>query len=444
MTATVQQTQAQDRVLNLESHTTPKGLTFWHVEDHSLPIVTINFAFRGAGSINDPAGKDGLVQLLSNTLDEGAGDRDAETFQNALQDNAIELSFSSDRDNFTGKLKTLVKHKGLAVELLRDSLHTPRLEPQDVDRMRQANISRIKSSLAQPSWLASRIMNATYFAGHPYARNSGGTISGLQAVTADDLQNFRKQYFTRGSLVIGTAGDISADDMGIILDQIFADLPQGNDNRMSGNDIVTHIIQEKPIAYEKDSPQSVVRMVWPGLDKTDPDYYAYRVMDYILGGGGFSSLLMDRIREQKGLTYGIYSQPTFTNFDNSLYIDSALDPNNIALMLREVDAILADLKSTPRDEQTVADAKSYLIGSLPMRFSSTLALSGTAVRMQLDGRPIDALDKWADQINAVTAQDVQDVAQRIFAQPHATVTVIVGGVPSDVEVEKLTTVPGVE
>jgi zinc protease len=442
MTASISKADTNNRILDIEEYVTPSGIPFWHIEDQSLPIQTIHFAFRGAGAVRDPEGKAGLAQLLSNTMDEGAGARDAQEFQKTLDDHAIDLSFNHSRDHFTGKMKTLSRHSDLAFELLRDAVNSPTFADEAVNRMREANLSRIRSSLANSNWLASRLMNDVYFQGHEYADNSGGTISGLMNITADDFRAFMKDHFFKTNLVVATAGNMSAEEAAEKIDFAFSKLPTGE--TLEGLNQAMPPEGYKKKAFETSSPQSVIQMVWEGMPKNDDDYYAYRVLNQILGGGGFSSLLMDQVREEKGLTYGIYSQPAFMDFANYLLIQSATSPENIEEMTIAIQDIIAGLKSENVDAVMLEEAKSYLIGSLPLRFSSMLSLSGAAIRMQLDGRSIDSLDVWAENIEAVTAEDIRKVANRIFENPQAAVTVIAGAVPSDQGFELVEPLPGVQ
>jgi zinc protease len=444
MTSMAHANDQADRILDIQTYTTPKGIEVWHVADHSLPIITMNFAFRGAGAIQDPDGKIGLGQLLSNTLDEGAGARDANTYQEALQDHAIELSFNNSRDHFAGKIKTLKRHSDLAFELLYDAIHTPIFDDEALNRMRHANIMRIKSSVSKPNWMASRLMNDTYFGDHAYTRNSGGTVSDLKNITSDDLQNFVTQYFTRDRLVVGVAGDLSSDKMMAMVDRVFGDLPMSSED-VSDLERVQISPENKKIAYKLDSPQSVVQMIWSSsITKEDPDYYAYRVMNYMLGGGGFSSFLMEEIREKKGLTYGIYSSPVFMKYDDYIVIESATSPENIAPMIDAIQTVLTNMKTNLVTDEMLSDAKNYLIGVLPLRFATTQSLSGTALRMQLDGRDQGALDEWDDHIHKVTAEDVRHAANKIFESLDAKATVIVGAVPDELNFEIVDTIPGVE
>ena len=168
---------AAEKFLNIQEVTSDSGLTAWLVEDHSLPIIAIQFSFLDAGAKNDPANKQGRAKLLSNMLDEGAGELDSQAFQKQLNDHSISLSFSKGRDHFNGNLKTLSRHKEKAFNLLRLALNSPRFDDEPLERMKQANISRIKSSLTNPNWIAARLQNDLVFNDHPYALNSGGTIS---------------------------------------------------------------------------------------------------------------------------------------------------------------------------------------------------------------------------------------------------------------------------
>lgn len=436
-------TQASDRVLDIREYKTPKGITVWHVPDHSLPIITIDFAFRGAGAITDPQGKDGLGQLVSNTIDEGAGERDANAFQRDLQNHAIELHFRNSRDHFYGQLKTIKRHMHLAFAMTKDALTAPHFSDEALNRMRHANITRVRSSVANPEWLAARLMNDIYYGDHPYARNSGGTISGLNAVTAQDMHDFVKTYLTLDRLVVAVAGDIEADELAVHIDAIFGDLPQGSDGDMTVIGDVVPPSQPIERAFETNSPQSVVSMTWPTFPKSDPDYYALRVMNHLLGAGGFASYLMEEVREKRGLTYGIYSQLIAMQYANHLTIESAASPENIEPMQQAIQDVLMMLKTEITDAELLSDAKNYLIGSLPLQFSSTQSLSRTALNMQMDHMPIDYLDHWADNIRKVNAQHIQKIANRIFARDAAAVA-IAGAVPENLNIEKISQIPGIE
>jgi len=329
--------------------------------------------------------------------------------------------------------------------MLRDALVAPRFDDEAINRMRHANITRIKSSMADPDWLSARLMNDIYYGSHPYARNSGGTLSGLTSVTAQDMHDFVKTYLTLDRLVVAVAGDITADDLVAEIDMIFQDLPQNSAGTAMHGVPPSVIPPAEPIkrAFETNSPQSVVNMVWPTFPRHDPDYYGLRVLNHLLGAGGFSSYLMEEVREKRGLTYGIYSQLTSMEYANHIAIESAASPENIEPMQNAINDVLTMLKTETTDTVLLNDAKNYLVGSMPLRFSSTQSLSQMALSLRLHDLSITHLDNWDDHIQAVTAQDIQRIANRIFTGDAAAVA-IAGAIPHNLHIEKVTRMPGVE
>ena len=294
-----------ERFLNIQEVTSPGGLKAWLVEDHSTPVLSINFAFAGSGASQDPDGKSGVAQLLSNTLDEGAGDIESQAFQKTLADKSITLSYDSNRDDFRGTLRCLTRHCPTAFDLLHLSLTSPRFDADPVERMKAANLARIRTDMSDPEWQAARIMNDAIYKGHPYARNSGGTISSLQALGPDDLRAFAKQNLTRDRLLIAVSGDIKASDLGAILDKAFGDLPEKGQVTKLDNLKVQN--GGSIILLKNSNPQTIIQIAQNGLRRTDPDWHAAQLMNFIMGGGGFGSRLTEEVREKRGLTYGIYT-----------------------------------------------------------------------------------------------------------------------------------------
>lgn len=415
-------THARDTILDIKEVTSPGGITAWLAEDHSVPVIAMRFAFRDAGSAGDPADKQGLAQLASNTMDEGAGELDAQSFQKELRDLVTTLSFSSGRDYFQGTLKTLTKNKERSLELLKLSLTAPRFDQDAVDRMIRANQTRIRSSLSDPEWLAARIMNDRAFEGHPYALNSGGTLQSLATITPEDLRAFHASRIGRNNLVISVAGDITAEELGAILDDIFGSLPEVQPPQTP--DLA---LQNKGTiaVYKKDIPQTIIEMLQPGIDINAPDYIAAKVMNYILGRGGFGSRLMEEIREKRGLTYGIYSHMSHMDHIDTLGVSTSTDNKNAGEMLALIKEQWRAMRDAPVSQEELDSAKSYLIGSVPLSLTSTDSIAGVMLSLQLDNRPTDYLDIRAKEIEALTADDILRVAQRLL-DPAGFTTVLVG------------------
>lgn len=415
--------QTHASILDIQTVKTEKNITAWLVEDQTVPVISMKFSFKGAGSINDPDDKQGVSQLLSNTLDEGAGDLSAKEFQAALNDNSISLSFSSSRDNFGGSLKTLVKYQDTAFDLLRLSLTQPLFEKDALRRMKESNIARIKSNMSDPEWLEARLANATLFKNHPYARNSGGTLSSLPKITAQDLHQKLKGQLGRDRLIIAVAGNISATDLARRLDEVFGDLPETSQvvpmteaQFPDGELIVQHV---------KEIPQTVIGRAYPGISIKSPDYFKAEILNYILGGAGFGSRLTESIREQRGLTYGIFSDLSELDYANMLTIGTSTRSEKVDEVLSLIDEETLKLANEQVTPQELAEAKSYLVGSVPLGLTSTDGIAAMMMGFQSYSLPQNYLDIRDEGIKAATRKDVLDSAKVLLDQKKK-VTILVG------------------
>ncbi len=430
-----------DRFLDIHEITSPGGIIAWLVEDHSVPVIAVDFAFAGAGAVNDRDDNQGTAQLLSNTLDEGAGELDSQTFQKTLADNSISLGYSSGRDDFHGALKMLTRHSALGFDLLRMSLNEPRFDAEPLQRMKDANISRIRSAMSSPDWVAARLMNDTAYAGHPYARNSGGTISSLAAITADDLRDFLKTHLSRDRLRIAVAGDITAAELGPLLDTVFGALPEtapaANTPDLKIRNPGTVILMHK------DQPQTIIQRTQDGIDRKDPDWHAAQIMNFILGSSGFGSRLMEEVREKRGLTYGIYTSFVGLNHAPTLSLQTSTKNDSVKTVLDLIDAEWSRMRDSDITPQELENAKSYLIGSMPLALTSTDNIAGMMLSMQLDDLPSTYLDTVSEKISSVTISDIRRVAQKLLDHKKQ-VTVLVGN-PAGVTPTKIVdTLPNVE
>lgn len=404
----------------------PGGVEAWLVEDRSVPVVSLSFSFAGGAAL-DPEGKEGLAELVSGLLDEGAGDMDSRAFQQALEDVAASLRFSAGLDRFDGTLRSLSAHKDRAFELLRLALTAPRFDAGPVERIRAQLLAALESRKDDPRRIARRAWYAAAFDGHPYARPVSGSPESLRAIAREDLARFARGRLVRAGLVIGAAGDISAHELAERLDRAFGALPARGappalpEAAFGGGRL---IVVRKPI------PQSVIVFGQAGLKRSDPDYYAAYVMNHVLGGGS-SSRLNAELREKRGLVYSVYSY--LNPLDRAGLVMGGLGTANA-----QAGAALALVRSQWRRlaEEGVgagelADAKTYLNGSFPLRLDSTGDVAAMLTAVQVNRLGIDYLDRRASLIDAVGAADVKRLARRLL-DPDA-LTVVVVGDPEGVE-----------
>lgn len=433
--------ETKTKYLDIKEVYTKSGLAVWLVEDHSVPVISLRFAFSGQGSVNDPKDKQGLARLVSNTMDEGAGDLDSQAFQKELSDHSISLLFESNRDTFGGHVKTLTKNKQKAFDLLRLALMSPRFDEEPVERMRQSNLSRIRHDMTDPDWMVARLSNAVVFEGHPYSMNSGGTLTSLSNITRDDLKNFAKTRLAQNTLNIAMAGDITVDEARAAIEHIFGELPKEGASFYDTEATVQN--QGTVTLYKKDVPQSLIEISMPGLRHDNADFTAAEVMNFIYGGSGFGSRLTEEIREKRGLTYGIYSSLSINDLIETIEISTSTKNQSTTEMLSLIKGEMDKLARTPPTADEVKKAIDYLIGSVPLQLTSTDSISAMLLTLSLECLGAEYLDEREEKLQKIIPADVQRIAQE-YLDPTRMTTVIVGQPEGLTPTKTLTTLPDVE
>ncbi|MGY9061381.1 MAG: M16 family metallopeptidase [Rhodospirillales bacterium] len=402
--------------------TSPGGIKAWFVADHTNPILTVKFTFRGGAAL-DPAGKEGLSNLVSGLLDEGAGDLKSTAFQQTLEDLAIGLSFSSGRDEFGGRMKTLVRNQDTAFKLLRLSLSNPRFDAEPLERIRSQILVGLKQKSEDPHSIASQTLFKTLYPTHAYGRPTDGTIGSVEGLKASDLRTFVHQRLAKDNLIIGVVGDISAEELGKRLDATFGLLPaKAAPWKVKKIDPIS---KGQTIIIDRDIPQSSILVAEKGLMREDPDFYAAYVLNHMFGGGSFTSRLYAEIREKRGLVYSVSTG--LYPFDNSaLILGSAGTANKRAHETLSVIKAEWDKMATGGvSQKELDDAKTYLTGSFPLRFSSSGRIASMLVGMQSAELPIDYLQTRNSLIEAVTKDDIKRVAKKLLKSENL-VTIVVG------------------
>ncbi len=397
------------------------GIVALLVEDHTNPIITMNFAFRGGGAL-DPEGKEGLADMAAGLLDEGSGDLDSQAFRQRLEELAVSISFSAGRDTFGGSLSTLTRTRDEAFSLLKTALTKPRFDEEPVARIRSQILAGLRQESEDPNAIAGKTLFKTLFGEHPYGRPSGGTLESIEAITTDDLRSFAARRLARDNLVIGVVGDITSDELASLLDDTFGGLPAKADSWVIPD--ITPPDERQQVVVRINVPQSAILFAQGGLKRDDPDFYAAYVMNYVLGGGGFTSRLYTEVREKRGLAYSVYSY--LTPYENTALILGGAGTANARVketldVLNEEWARIAENGIT---EKELNDAKTYLTGSYPLRFTASGKISRMLMSIQLDNLGKDYFDKRNEYIEAVTLADVNRVARQWLDPEHLTIVIV--------------------
>jgi zinc protease len=406
----------------VERVVSPGGIEAYLVSEPSIPFLSMSIHFAGGAAL-DPSGKEGLAYMVSGLLDEGAGALDSQAFRTELEDLAIRLAFDAERDSFTGELKTLTEHRRRAFELLRLALTEPRFDSEPVERIRNQIEASLRRYSEDPDYLASLTWFETAFAGQPYGRPVRGTLESVARLEAADLRAFVSSRLAKDNLTIGVAGDVTAAELGELLDLAFGDLPA----TAAPVELATTAPQGGQTIFERRNvPQSQVMFGEAGLPRDDPDYYAAYVVNHILGGGGFTSLLTEEVREKRGLAYSVYSY--LYPLEHAPIWLGGLGTSNRSVeeALRLVRQEIARVARGEISQERLDDAKTYLTGSFPLRLTSNDAIAQTLVGMQVDDLGIDYLERRNGYIEAVTLEDVRRVAKRLY-HPDQLLVVVVGG-----------------
>lgn len=408
--------------VNVERVVSPGGIEAWLVQDHSNPVVSMRFTFKG-GSELDPKGKSGLSNLAASTMDEGAGSIDSQTFQQILADESITLRFRAGLDAFGGQLKTLTQNLDRSMELLNLALMQPRFDEEPVARLKSQIIAGIRNDSEDPGKLAYNALFKDFFPDHGYGVDSDGTAESVEAITQADLKTFVKTRLARTNLIIGVVGDVTPRRLGLLLDKTFGALPE-KPSVKPAPEMAPKVTGRLQI-IERAIPQSTIVFGHGGLKRDDPDYYAALVMNHILGGGSFTSRLYDEVREKRGLAYSVGSSLYPLDHSGLILGNAATENARVAETIGVIRAEWARLAAGDLNDEELSNAKTYVTGSFPLTFTSTEAIARVLVAMQLNELGIDYLDQRNAYIGAVSMEDVKRVAAQ-YLRPNGLDIVVVG------------------
>ncbi|MGE0213695.1 MAG: M16 family metallopeptidase [Parvibaculaceae bacterium] len=399
------------RAFEIKPVTSKSGITAWLVEDHTVPLIAMSFSFRG-GAAGDPQGKEGLSHFLSGMLDEGAGDLDSAAFQSAIEENAVKLSYDTERDEFQGDFQTLSANRDAAFRLLRLSLNVPRFDPEPLERIRNQLLLGIREDFEDPENIAAAAWMKTMFGTHPYGRRTKGTEDGIKAVAGEDLKALTKRLFARDGLLVTVVGDIDAETLKLKLDEVFADLPEKSGMPETPEAEVAKGPSVNVI--DRNIPQSVIQFGFRGIKRDDPDFMAAYIMNSILGDGGFGSRLTEEVREKRGLSYSVGSD-LYPLKRAGLFVGSAATVN--ARAGETIDILKREIRRMAEEGPTqkeLDEARTYLTGSYALRFDSNRKIARQLLAIRRDDLGIDYVEKRNSMVDAVSLEDVKRVARRLL------------------------------
>ncbi|MBI1359502.1 MAG: insulinase family protein [Alphaproteobacteria bacterium] len=391
---------------NIQVVTSPGGVTAWLVTEKFVPTIALQVAWK-AGSTAEPAGKEGAAWMLGYMMNEGAGTLDSQAFGTRMEE--LNMSFGCEvGEDWTGcSMSTLKDTASDAFEMARMAFAETRFDAEPIERARRELNVTLEQEKVDPGTMGMRALNKILMPGHPYARYP--THDTVAKITRDDLINLKNQLMTKDRLIVTVVGDITAEELKPQLDRMFGALP-ATSTLPHVADVVAPPAPPEPVVVDLPIPQTLVLFSGPGFQRKDPDFYTAYVLNYILGGGGFSSRLMDDIREKRGLTYGI---GTGLSVQQHLWrwTGSASTKNASASeVVKLIRADIARLGSEGPTEKEVADAKAYITGAYPLNFDSNAKIASNLMQVREDDLGVNYIANRNDLINAVTMDDLKRVA----------------------------------
>lgn len=404
----------------------PGGIPAWLIQDATVPVFALAFTFLDAGAAADPPGREGLAGLAAGLLTQGAGALSATQFQDRLRDSATSLSFTAGRETVSGSLRALSANADEAARLLAMALGEPRFDAAELGRVRAGRLAMLKQEANAPRAAASRLWWEKAFPENAFGRQPLGTEAGLGAIERDDLRGFVAGRLSRARLVVAAAGALDAASLGRIVDAAFLKLPAAAPPAI--------VVPARPGAFplalaRLAAPQSAVAFGQPALSLDDPDWDAQLVVNRILAGGGFSSRLMDEVREKRGLSYGIGAQIVPFGERNALILGATATENaRLAATLGVLREVWAGFAAEGPTAPELDDARAYLAGSFPLAFTSTPEIARSLVSLQLAARPPDWLEGRLARLAAVDLDRARAVARRLY--DPAALSIAVAGDPA--------------
>lgn len=408
--------------LNVNRTVLPNGLTVLHSENHSLPIVMLTLIVKG-GQVHEPDAKAGLANLTAELLTEGTKNRTSRDISEEIDFIGASLDASAGNDFTTVSLSVLKKDIQKGAELFSDILLNPTFPQDEIDRKKELIRGFLKQREEDPSFLAGRAFRKEVFGEHPYGRLPEGSAESLRDITQEDLARFHKEYFRPNNSILSVAGDLTNAELQELIQRYLDGWKKADVSERKTGKLKKEMIR-KTIKIDKDLTQANIILGNLGISRHDPDYYAVLVMNYILGGGGFSSRLMSSVRDKMGLAYDVHSFFSANNEEGAFQVGLQTKNESANTAISEVLQQIERIRREEVSDEELSEAKSYLTGSFPRRLDTSRKIADFLASVEFFHLGLDYATKYPEYINAVTKEDVRRVAKKYLTPEHYILVVV--------------------
>jgi zinc protease len=407
--------------------TLPNGLQVVIVERHALPLVTLRLVIK-SGAERDPASLPGTATLVNGLLSEGTERRAAREIANTVDSIGAEIDNDVDWDSSYLSLSVLADSTDLAFDLVSDMTIHPAFRPEEIERQRQQMLSGLKVSLGDPAYVADTAFQNLIFAGTPYGHSEDGTEASAERLTAADLRAFHRAYYQPSNAILAVVGDISPSQAMALAVKYFSDWQNGikPPPALSAAEPAPGSGRRVVAIDKDDAVQTEIRIGALGVPRNSPDFLALSVANEILGGPS-ENRLFKALRTRQGLTYGassdLITRRHLGAWEAKTFTRTPETVKSAHVALEQIQSI--EEHGISRAE--LDTAQSYLVGHLALEFETSDDLASKELDLVEDGLPLDYWQKYAENIQSLT-QDQVGAAARKYLDTDNDVVVFVGNV----------------
>lgn len=407
----------------IKKTTLDNGLELIIIEHHELPVVAFRLVLK-SGSACDPKDKSGLANLTAGLLRKGTQTRTATQIAEEIDFVGGSLGAGSGLDATYATCQLLTKHFDVGLELLHDVVLNPTFKEDEIERLRKQTLASMKQQKDDPGTVAEKKFREFLFGGHPYGMPSQGTEEGLSVITGDDVANFHRTHFVPNNAILAVVGDVKTEEA---LGKVKAKF-----SGWASGEIPSPSVSEPPaiqgrqilLVDKPDLTQTYVQVGHLGIERKSPDYFAVKVMNYILGGGDFSSRLMEQVRSKRGLTYGISSGFDANRLRGAFVVDTFTQNDSTAAAISAIIEEIEKIRIGGVTDKELKETKSFYTGYFPLQFETPSQIATLILLVEQYDLDEDYLKDYRKNISAVTKGDVLRVAQKYLDPDNLKLVVV--------------------
>ncbi|WP_264687997.1 M16 family metallopeptidase [Wolbachia endosymbiont (group A) of Sympetrum striolatum] len=399
--------------LNIEEVTTRKGFKFLFVENHDLPKISLNISFKDAGYAYENVEKQGLTWFTSLIIQEGAGKNDAKDFAKRLEDKGISLNFIAGLEAFRVSLDALSENLEEGISLLSDAIMRPKVDPEGLNRVFEKAKVDFNNLEKNPFFVAGKELNMLLFKKHPYSKSEYGTLDTVMSITRDDVLTYIKRNFAKDNIVISVAGCAKKEEIITLLDKYLSKLPSKR-SKVRKIPVKNDFGPAENKNIFMDIPQSVIFFAQKGIAYEDPDYYNAQVLINALGSMGLNSILMKELRQNLGITYGVYASIILNKHGNIMIGSLSTDSSTASQSISAVKDTFSRIKKEGIDEQLFRDTKISMVNSYVFSMFNNNNIVAKLNNIQTNNRDINHINDFVSYINDVKLEKVNELASSLL------------------------------